>query len=167
MAGAFGSRISPSLPSTRRRGSVLVEAMMSMSIITIVGLILLKLSLNILHPRQQILQETFSDAYMTYERAFAERVPFDELTGSASAWPQFPAVDSEQVEIGRLPGGRPVMATVNRTRVADTNNREESGGNGDEVTNPAGMETWRVQSVLTYQVDGRDYYKSRTVIRSQ
>jgi hypothetical protein len=29
------------------------------------------------------------------------------------------------------------------------------------------MKIWRLQSVLTYQISGRNYAKSRTVVRSQ
>ena len=37
--------------------------MMALSMLTVLGLVLLKLSLNILHPRQWILQQTVTDAY--------------------------------------------------------------------------------------------------------
>lgn len=146
---------------------VLLEATMSLSLITIIGLLLLKLSLNILHPRQWSVYQSISDAYMTYERAVAERVPFEELTKDGSEWPVFPDVESTQVEIGRIAGGRPVYGIVNRTRLPDDNNLEEKGGTGTALTNPGALETWRVQSVLTYQVGDKTYYKARTVIRSQ
>ncbi len=146
---------------------VLVEATIALSIITVVGLVLLKLSMNILHPRQWILQQTLADAYMTYERAFAERVPFEELKQPDSEWPQFPTTATLQVELGRTQGGNPVFGTIVRTRIPDENNFPINGGTGTTETNPAAMEVWRVQSVLTYQVSGRTYAKSRTVIRSQ
>jgi type II secretory pathway pseudopilin PulG len=150
-----------------RRGMVLLEATIALSIITVIGLVLLKLSINILHPRQWILQQTLSDAYMTYERAFAERIPLEELKGSSSEWPQFPTTFTEQVELGRTPGGNPVYGTVVRTRIPDENNFPTNGGTGNTETNPAALEIWRVQSVLTYQVGERRYAKSRTVIRTQ
>lgn len=144
---------------------------MALSLLTVLGLVLLKLSLNILHPRQWILQQTLSDAYMTYERAFAERVPFETLTGDASPWPLSTAAGinttSTQVEIGRLPGGRAVTGTVVRTRFPDPGNFPVDHGVGTEATNPAAMKVWRVQSVLTYRIGNRTYAKSRTVLRSQ
>lgn len=146
---------------------VLLEATVSLSIITVIGLVLLKLSLNILQPRQALLFQTLSDAYMTYERAFAERVPFDELTGNSSEWPIFPSTLTTEVELGRTPGGNIVSGTITRTRIPDENNSPTHGGTGDATTNPAAMEIWRVQSVLSYEVSGRNYAKSRTVIRSQ
>jgi len=154
-------------PISRCRGFVLVEATVSLSILALIGLVMLKLSLNILHPRQWVLQQTLSDAYMTYERAYAERVPFQTLTSSTSPWPLQPAISTTQVEIGRLPGGTAVTGTVLRTRLADANNLSTDSGTGTVVTNPASMKVWKVQSVLTYRVGTRTYAKSRTVIRSQ
>lgn len=153
---------------------------MSMSILTVLGLVLLKLSINILHPRQWVLQQTVSDAYMTYERAYAERIPFEELVANNSPWPASTItigsvngvvnVSTVQVEIGRLPGpagGIPITGTVTRTRFPDAVNYPIDGGRGTLVTNPAAMKVWRVQSVLTYTIGNRTYSKSRTVIRSQ
>ena len=146
---------------------VLVEAMLALSILTVFGLMLLKVSLNMLQPRQWVLQQTLTDAYMTYERAFAERVPFETLTANNSPWPAFPTTNTSTVEIGRLPGNRPVTGTVTRTRIADPTNYPLHGGSGTVAVNPAAMITWKVQSVVTYQIGGRSYAKSRTVIRSQ
>lgn len=159
--------------TSARRGMVLLEATIALSIITVLGLVLLKMSMNILHPRQWILQQTLSDAYMTYERAFAERVPFEQLIASSSEWPAFPSTSTTQVELGRTPGGNPVYGTVVRTRMPDENvlpaqittGMETSDGAPDQ--NPSAMKVWRVQSVLTYEVGGRAYAKSRTVIRNQ
>lgn len=147
-----------------RTGFVLLEAMIALSILTVVGLALLKLSLSILHPRQWILQQSLSDAYMTYERAYAERYPFEDLVGADSPWPVSTTSSivktSQTKEIGKLPGGVAVYGTVSRTRFADV-------ANNDAVANPAAMQIWRVQSVLTYTIGGRTYAKSRTVIRTQ
>ena len=162
--------------ASRRRGFVLVEAMISLSILTVLGLVLLKMALNVLNPRQWTMQQSVSDAYMTYERAFAERVPFDVLTAAApnSPWPIFPATTTLQVEIGRLPrcnpdfpNGVPIMGTVVRSRSADPGNYPADGGAGTLETNPAAMKVWKAQSVLTYTVGNRTYAKSRTVMRSQ
>ncbi len=152
---------------SRRRGFVMVEAMMGLSILTVLGLCMLKLSLNILHPRQHILQQTVTDAYLTYERAYAERIPFENLLADDSPWPVYPATTSTLLEIGRLPGGKIITGTVVRTRIADGGNYPIDGGSGTLTTNPAGMKVWRAQSVITYQVGSRTYAKSRTVLRSQ
>jgi len=153
--------------SRSRRGFLLVETTLSLGILTIIGILMLKLSLNILHPRQWTMQNVVSDAYMTYERAYAERVPFNEAIASGSPWPRFPEVATEEVEMGRLPGGRPLMGNVTRTRMPDANNFPIDGGTGTVASNPASMKVWRLQSVVAYEIGGRRYYKSRTVIRSQ
>lgn len=146
---------------------LLFESALALSILTVIGLVLLKLSLNVLHPRQSGLQQVLTDAYMTYERAYAERVPFEDLVSTTSPWPVFPATRVETVEIGRLPGNRPVTGTVTRFRIADAANYPIDGGTGTVATNPAAMRTWRVQSIVTYTIGGRPYMKSRTVLRSQ
>ena len=150
-----------------RRAFVMVEAIMALTILTTVGLVLLKLSLNILHPRQWVLQQTVTDAYMTYERSYAERIPFDDLLASTSPWPAFPATATTSVELGKYPGGRSIAGTVVRTRVPDDANYPIDGGTGTVEINPAAMKVWKAQSLVTYQVGNRTYAKSRTVLRSQ
>lgn len=145
----------------------MVEAMIGLSVLTVLGLVLLKLSLNILHPRQWILQQAVTDAYLTYERASAERIPFESLLASDSPWPAFPNTVSTVVKLGALPGNVPINGTVVRTRIADPGNYPIDGGTGSLESNPAAMKVWKAQSVLTYQIGNRTYAKSRTVLRSQ
>jgi hypothetical protein len=146
-------------PRTLQRGFALVEATMAMSLISVVGLMLLKLSLNVIHPRQYALQQVLSDSCMTFERARAERIPFDSLLAADSPWPAFPAVSTQNVEIGKLPGGTPVTGVMHRTRIADPGNFPIDGGTGTVDTNPAAMKIWRVQSILRYQISGLNYVK--------
>jgi hypothetical protein len=141
--------------------------MVALSVLTVLGLVLLKLSLNILYPRQWILQQAVTDAYLTYERASAERIPFESLLAADSPWPAFPNTSSAVVKLGALPGNIPLNGTVVRTRIADTGNYPIDGGNGTLATNPAAMKIWKAQSILTYQIGNRTYTKSRTVLRSQ
>ena len=140
---------------------------MGLSLLTVLGLCMLKLSLNILHPRQNILQQTVTDAYLTYERSYAERIPFENLLATNSPWPAYPTTTSTLVELGRLPGGKVISGTVVRTRFPDAGNYPIDGGSGTISTNPAGMKIWRAQSVVTYKVGTRTYAKSRSVLRSQ
>lgn len=140
---------------------------MSLSILTVLGLVLLKLSLNILAPRQWMLRQTVTDAYMTYERSLAERIPFENLLAADSPWPVYPATSSTAVTVGRLPGGTVLAGNVVRTRIPDTGNYPIDGGNGTVATNPAAMKVWKAQSVLTYTVGSKKYWKSRTILRSQ
>lgn len=149
--------------------------MVALSLLTVLGLVLLKLSLNILTPRQWVMQQTLTDAYLTYERAYAERLPFEDLLANNSPWPAFPTTSTTGVEIGRLPkrlpdfpNGVPVYGTLMRTRSPDSTNYPVDGGSGSpDTTNPAAIKIWKAQSVITYSIGNRTYAKSRTVIRSQ
>lgn len=145
----------------------LMDATIAMTTIGILGLLLLKMSLNILTPRQWTMQQALSDAYLTYEKAYAQRVPFEELTSGSSPWPAQPQSASSQVEIGKAPGGRALTGTIYRTRIPDEGNFAMDGGTGTTTSNPAAMKVWKLQSILKYQVGDRTYVKSRTVVRSQ
>lgn len=138
-----------------------------MSLLSVVGLLLLKLSLNVIHPRQYALNQILADSYLSFERARADRIPFETLLATGSPWPAFPSVVTETVEIGKMPGGRPVTGVVTRTRLADAGNFPIDGGTGTVAVNPAAMKIWRVQSVLRYTISGRTYVKSRTLVRAQ
>jgi len=138
-----------------------------MAILTILGLVLLKLSLNVLYPRQWALQQTVTDAYMTYERAYAQRIPFDSITSGTSPFPLYPQNTQAVVELGRLPGNVAITGRIYRSRSADPGNLVVDGGTGTAASNPAGMKVWRLQSVLSYQIGGRQYMKTRTVVRTQ
>lgn len=151
----------------RRSGSVLVEATLGMTMLTALGLALLKLSLNVTTPRQWTLQQSITDAYLTFEKASAQRQAFEAVSGTASQWPVYPTIATTSVTFGKLPGGTPISGTVHRTRFADANNLPAKGGSGTTATNPTSMEVWRLQSVVKYTVGSRTYYKSRTVVRSQ
>lgn len=155
-------------PRSRKfRGFMLIEMTMSLSLLTVVGLILLKLSLNVIHPRQHTLQQVLSDSYLTYERSLAERTPFEEIIANNSTWPMYPQIATEQVYIGKLPGGQEVYGDITRTRIPDSDNYPIDGGTGNLASNPAAMKIWRVQSILRYKIADRTYVKSRTVVRSQ
>ena len=158
-------------PSSRRnkyrRGSILIEATYALTFLTGLSLILLKLAINVTAPRQWTLQQSITDAYLTYEKAYAQRLPFAELLGTDSPWPAYPSKAESTVELGKLPGGTALVAKVIRTRTPDPNNFPVDGGNGSSVTNPAGMKVWKFQSLLIYDLGGREYVKSRTVVRSQ
>ncbi len=60
-----------------------------------------------------------------------------------------------------------VMAVVRRTRVPGADNLPSAGGGGNTAVNPAKMEVWSLQSLLSYELSSRDYVKSRTVVRSR
>lgn len=150
-----------------RNGSVLLEAVTALVLLSVTGLALLKGSLNTLAPRQWTLVQNITDAHLTYEQAYAERIPFEDLTASGSPFPVYPAKSSSTVILGTMPGGANVTGTVIRTRIPDSNNLPMHGGSGTLLTNPAEMQVWQVRSVLLYQIGDRDYVKNRNTMRSQ
>lgn len=152
---------------SRKTGSVLLEATYAMTFLTGVSLVLLKLSINVMAPRQWTLQQTVSDAYLTYEKAWAQRLPFADLLESDSPWPEYPQKSEVEVELGKFPGGKPILGRVIRTRLPDVNNFPVDGGSGSIATNPSGMRVYNFQSLLVYSVGDRRYVKSRIVVRSQ
>ena len=146
---------------------MLVEAVAAMTVLAVAGLVLLKGAINVLAPRQWVIVQNISDAHMTFEKAFAERIPFEEAIGAASPWPVYPAKTTTTVTLGTLPGGRTLDGQVIRTRLADPNNLPAGGGSGTTTSNPAAMQTWKLQSHLLYRIGGRQYIKSRTIVRTQ
>jgi len=152
-----------------RPGTILVEMTAAIILLTSIAFVVLKSSIDLLEPRQWVLHQNVSDSYLTFEEALAARVSFQELTSTTteSPWPLDPEQNVVNVEIGQLPGGRPITGTVTRTRIPDPNNLPTAGGTGTNLTNPAGMETWLLESHLTYQIGDETYVKSRTMIRTQ
>ena len=138
-----------------------------MVLISSIALVLFKGTMNVIGPRQWTLSQNITDAYLTYEKAYAERVEFTDLTSNASDWPVFPAKSEFSVVLGTLPGGRSLSGTIIRSRIPDTNNLAAFGGAGDLTTNPSELQSWKLQSHLLYTIAGRDYVKSRTVVRTQ
>ncbi|MCF6237750.1 MAG: hypothetical protein L3J79_02885 [Candidatus Marinimicrobia bacterium] len=131
----------------------------------VVSLLLLKAAISVTTVQQWTVVQGMSDSYMSREVARAKRVPYEDFLAAGSEWPVLGSETTQSVEIGRLPGvplGKPVTGTLRRIRVPADNNLAESG---TTITNPTGVEVWRLQSYLTYTVSGRDYVKSRTVLR--
>mgnify|MGYP007079443034 FL=1 len=146
---------------------MLIEMTVAIALLTTIGLVVFKSSIDLIAPRQSVLHQNLSDAYITYEEAYAARISFAELTANDSPWPVYPDSASVDVEIGKLPGGRAITGTIVRTRVADPNNLTTAGGEGTTTTNPAEMETWQLESHLTYKIGDQTYLKSRTTVRTQ
>ena len=158
---------SPNSHRLSRRGSVLIEAIVALTLLLVVSLVVLKGTMNILAPRQWTMVQNVSDAYLSYEKAYAQRIPFETLTDASSPWPAYPAKSEKTVTLGTLPGGRTLSGNVIRTRVPDENNFPAHGGSATLSTNPAEMQTWILQSHVTYKISGREYVKSRTIVRTQ
>jgi hypothetical protein len=155
----------PRQKRNRERGSALIEISLSYATLVLVALLSLRATVNATATQAWTVKQSMSDAFIMRETALASRIPFSDLVGSTSLWARSPSVSTTTVTIGKLPGGAAVTATLHRTRVPDTNNLPSAGGTGTSTTNPAGTEAWELQSLLVYTVGGKQYVKSRTVLR--
>lgn len=159
-------RITPQQRNRRRsRGSAIIDIAVSYATLVIVALLTLKASINAAGTQTWTVKQAMSDAYLTRESALGQRIPFDEINSNASLWALSPNVATTTVTIGKLPGGVPVTATLHRTRIPAPNNLPSAGGSGNANTNPASTEVWKLQSLLVYDIQGREYVKSRTSLR--
>ena len=129
-----------------------------------------------IRPRNWAMVQGISDAYLTGVLARSEAVDFATLVGPASDWPDASATPAEPpntttVTIGNLPGGTPIRGTLVQLREADANNWPANPTPAQAVSfaqsNPARVESWHLQSHLTYTVGRRTYVKSRTTVRTR
>lgn len=145
-----------------------MECAVGFAVLIIVALLLMKLSMVALASRSWIVKQTLSDAYCTRETAYAKRIPFDELTSNTSPWSTYPTITTTTVVLGTLGrGAGDVTGTLKRFKEPMSNNLVEQGGTGSTTTNPSAINSYLIQSVLTYQINGKDYYKTRSAIRTQ
>lgn len=151
----------------RTRGTLLLEIAAGFGALLMVSLLLLKAALTVTAIQRWTVVQGLSDAHMSLEVAMSKRIPYDDFMLGGSIYPAYPTVTASEVTVGDLPGGRPVTGIIHRTRVPMANNLPVAGGTGTVSSNPTGTEAWQLQSYLTYQVSGRDYVKSRTIIRAR
>jgi len=160
-----------STPKNLQSGSILIEMTVALGLLTAIGMFLLIGSLDMMPPRNWVIIQNITDAHLTYEEAYAKRVPFEKITDTGSDWPLYPAKSSQEIELGKAPGGIPIKGTIIRTRIPDENNLPDDPSDASYaaklIKNPAEMETYKLQSVLTFKIGSQDYYKSRTVIRTR
>jgi len=154
----------------KQSGSLLIELVVALGLLGSISMFLLIGSIDVMAPRNWIIMQNITDSYLTYEEAYAKRISFDEFTEDDSDWPLLDpdtTPTGETVNIGRVPGGRVISANVIRVRFPDKRNLISAGGEGTTDTNPAEMETWRLQTHLIYKIGNKDYVKSRTVVRTR
>jgi hypothetical protein len=144
-----------------RRGSLIIEATVSVAFASVLTLLLLKGSLVGLSSNQWTVMQTLTDAYLTKETALANRIPLEDILGANSEWPDpltdIPPRKEMTVSLGKLAGGTAVQGQLVRFRTNETQG-------DDAVTN---SDIYRLYSVLTYRVGDKDYYKSRSTLRMQ
>jgi hypothetical protein len=148
------------LPFPSARGSLLVEVSAALGLTVMLALFLMRGSLLAVSGSQWTVMQTLTDAFLTRESALAARIPFAEIAGDASPWPEMAedgaAEDAQAVVLGKIAGGREVSGQLLRFRTAE------------EAASPdLPLSVWRLHSILTYQVGDKDYVKSRSTLRLQ
>lgn len=152
---------------------MLVELSLAVTLLLFISLWAFRTNLQTIRPRNWAMVQAISDAYMTGPLAAAEAIDFNELLSSTSDWPTYPNSQTTNVTIGSLPlgdaaaGVRVITGVLIQTKRPAPNNLPSAGGTGTVTTNPAQVESWLVQSHLTYSVGGRDYIKSRSTVRTR
>ncbi|MCB1091275.1 MAG: hypothetical protein KDL87_07085, partial [Verrucomicrobiae bacterium] len=135
-------------PSHRQRkplGSILIEVTSALGVLMVLSVYFMKSAMTVTSGQRWTVVQSMTDAFMTQESALGNRLPLDDLKSANSLFPTYPNVSSAAVEIGKLPGGRSLMGTLKRTKIADSNNLSGAGGLGDANSNPASMEGWKLQ----------------------
>lgn len=154
----------------RIRASLLIEVAAGFGAMLVVSLLLLKSAITVTSVQRWTVVQGLSDAYMSREVALGKRLPFeggDGFLAAGTLFPAYPAVSTSGVSIGSLPGGKTITGSLRRTRIPSSNNLPANGGAGTAASNPTGSQAYQLQSYLTYNISGRNYIKSRTVLRAR
>ncbi|WP_156817198.1 hypothetical protein [Rubritalea marina] len=141
--------------------------------------------MNILKPRNWVMQQNLVDAFLSTEVAAASRVDFDTIAAGTSNWGAgnaaaaaiADAATTNNVQMGLLPGfvaggaGRAYTATVYRLRIPIQANAAAAtflpAAGGFLDMSSMGIRCYELQTHVVYSLDGTNYVKSRSVIRSQ
>lgn len=145
----------------------MMEVTASLATLLILSVLLLQSYVTVAGAQRWTVGQSMTDTYVARETAMGKRLPFADLTAAGSPWPTSPAVSTQTVTVGTMPGGVPFTATLRRTKEPNANNLVADGGTGTTATNPAKMESWQLHSYLTYQLAGRSYVKARSTVRTQ
>lgn len=176
----------------KSKGSFLVETSISLFVLVAIAVVLVDSSINILQPRSWVMKQNLADAYLSKEVAEANRVDFSSIgDGSFGGWGTPSAtgagkdtisgnmVSTADVALGKLPGftlgtgnGRNFTGDVTRQVTALQTNGADGAftpaTNGGKLTLAnLGIRAYRLQSHVSYTIDGTVYVKTRTIIRSQ
>jgi len=147
-------------------GNFLIEVVVATVLLIGVAFVTLRATNNVLSGRQEIVLHTLADSALLLETAKAQRISFDEMKDANRVW-QIGDANVQTIEIGKVSGAEPVTASLSRQRFADELNYPAYGGSGTLDSNPLAFEKYTLALVLTYEVSGRKYVKTRSVVRSR
>ncbi|MFC5051631.1 hypothetical protein ACFPK9_13580 [Rubritalea spongiae] len=163
----------------KRKGSFLIEASVSLFILVAIAIVLANASLNILQPRSWVMKQNLADAYLSKEVAAANKMDFDSIAAGTSLWGNGGLTNAQAVTLGQLPSfvsggaGRAYGGEVRRERITLQGNIRAAAGlfdpnaGGRLALNRMGIRAYQLVSHVTYEIDGRTFVKSRTIVRSE
>lgn len=137
-----------------RNGSLLIETTVALSLLIALGLILLQYVINITQISNWISTQTLTEAALSYEVAYMEKIPLKDALASDSPFPRAPFHARSSTTIGTLRAGVPKQGEIRRMRLPIF------AGNSNFQ-----LERWRFFTSLEYEVNGTKYFKTRSVIR--
>ena len=133
-------------------GSTLVELSISLFLIMSISAMTLQTMASSWLMQNWTLAQSMTDAYATIETANAQRWVFSEIPTS-NRWPQYPQFATVPVIFGSTPRGA-VNGTIYRTCSVSQ----------DATTL---VQTYILESYVTYQAGPRQYCKLSRVVRSE
>lgn len=140
---------------------MLIEVSAALGLAAVIALVMMKGSLLAISGNQWTIMEALTDATLTHETAYANRIPLADLLGPESPWPDSqsdtPPTSLQTITLGKLAGGRTVTGQLIRFRLPES----------PETEDETGLSVWRLHSVLSYNVGDHAYVKSRTTLRSR
>jgi hypothetical protein len=154
----------PSTVSKQRRrmlGSVLLEVSIGLALTAFVAVATLRQSMLAISAGQWAAMQAVTDAYLTRETALATRLPYDQLQQSGH-WPPVSDATSVTVSLGSIadPAGHGTLTVTGRL-TRSSSSETISADNLPEVR------LTRLDSVLSYQIGGQSYLKSRSTLRTR
>ncbi|MBK1791736.1 hypothetical protein [Persicirhabdus sediminis] len=145
------------------KGSALVELAASICLLVSFAGVTMKTTYSNLSARNWVVTQTMVDAYMNVIATEAQAIAFEEIDDFGSHWPEASEMRETEVELGKLSYGKPFMAKLYQARMPVYSSADMNGDGGDYLK----MDTWRLRMVIKYEIDGRSYASSRTVVRNK
>lgn len=139
-----------------RSGSLLIEVSVALGLLIALGTILLHYIFTILQASNWISTQALSEAALSYEVAFMEKIPIEETLSSNSPFPNRPNHALTTTTIGTLRNGVPVEGQVRRLRIPILSDSSEFQ-----------LERWRLFTSLEYTINDVQYFKTRSVVRTR
>jgi hypothetical protein len=133
-------------------GAGLFEVSVTLFLLITVAVYSMQTTLAAFQAQNWSVIQTMTDAQASIETAFAQRWIYGQIA-SSGRWPVYPNFASSTVTAGQTPGG-PINVEVRRTCHV----------NNDPVS---GLQSYLLESYVTYTNGNRSYCKLSKVVRTQ